>query len=170
MEQCTINIKASLAGQYEFPDNYHLVSAIFWLRCEPKCIFLNQITLEVNHCAKSENYSKLSFVRAVCSQRHLPYTFERLGGNFNHYSSYGVIELNCFSGVAVNQEGSKEREYCAMLFYQPMIGLEFMIHFVVTWDTKTHLSVSHLPLHFEQYSLYTPVSYTHLTLPTIYSV
>ena len=28
MEQCTINIKASLAGQYEFPENTHLVSAV----------------------------------------------------------------------------------------------------------------------------------------------
>ena len=145
MEQCTINIKASLAGQYEFPENYHLVSAVFWLCCEPKGIFSNQITLEVNHCAKSENYSKLSFVRAVCSQRHLPYTFKQIGGNFNRYSSYGAIEVNSFSGFAVNQEASKERKYCAMLFYLGE-SPEFYIHFVVTWNTEPHLSVSYLHL------------------------
>ena len=35
MEYCTIKIMASLAGQYEFPENSHLVSAVYWLRCEP---------------------------------------------------------------------------------------------------------------------------------------
>ena len=150
MEQCTIRIKASLAGQYKFPENSQLVSAVFWLHCEPTdCAFTKTLTLEINHCAKSENYSKLSFVRAVCSQKHLPYKFKQLGGgSFNRYSSYGAIELNSFSGVAINQKGSEEREYCAKLFYKTMMSHEFVIHFVVTWNTETHLSVSYLPCTF----------------------
>ena len=142
VEQCTINIKASLAGQYEFPENTHLVSAVFWLRCEPRCKFTEALTLELDHCAKSENIGllKLQFVRAVCSQKHLPYAFEKLGGTFNN--TYGAIELNSFSGVAITQEGSEEREYCAMLFYL-VIHYELFIHFVVTWNTETHLAVSH---------------------------
>ena len=64
MEQCTINIKASLAGQYEFPENSHLVSAITWLRCDEVLEFMKPITLEIQHCAKSKNINdlKLSFV------------------------------------------------------------------------------------------------------------
>ena len=141
MEQCTINIKASLAGQYEFPENSHLVSAIFWLRCEDVHKFTKPITVEIQHCTKSENVTNLSFVRAVCSQEQLPYTFKQLpGGNFTSHSSYGVIELNGFSGVGVTQEGSEDREYCSQLFYlgQPN---PCKIHFVVTWNIDAYLTV-----------------------------
>ena len=140
IDEVTIYIQASLSGQYEFPENSHLVSAVFWLRCSQKCTFIRPVSLEINHCAKSANTSKLSIVRAVCSQKNLPYKFERLGGNFNPYSSFGEIELNSFSGVAVIQDGSDEREYCAMLYYC-LISHELSISFVVTWNTKTHLTV-----------------------------
>ena len=144
MEQCTINIKASLAGQYEFPENSYLVSVVFWLRCEDVQMFTRSITVEIQHCAKSENITvhKLSFVRAVCSQKQLPYTFKRLSeGNFSSHSSYGVIELNSFSGVGVTQEGSEDKEYCSQLFYlgQPD---RCKIDYVVTWNTEAHLTVS----------------------------
>ena len=142
MEQCTINIKASLAGQYEFPENSHLVSAIFWLRCEDVHKFTKPITVEIQHCAKSESVTNLSFVRAVCSQKQLPYTFKQLpGGNFTSHSSYGVIELNSFSGVGVTQEGSEDREYCSQLFYLGHPN-PCNIHFVVSWNVEAHLTVS----------------------------
>ena len=142
-KQCVISIKASLAGQYEFPENSHLVSAVFWLRCEPMCKFTKPITVEMQHCARSENVANLNlkFVRANCRQKHFPYTFKQLGGNFSSHSSYGIIELNSFSGVAITQEGSTAREYCSQLFYlgHPNIC---SIHFVVTWNLEAHLTVS----------------------------
>ena len=60
LHQCTLTIKASLAGQYEFPDNSYLVSAIFWLRCEPMCTFTKPVTVEMQHCARSENVANLN--------------------------------------------------------------------------------------------------------------
>ena len=147
MEQCTLNIKASLAGQYEFPENSSLVSAVFWLRCEPTCKFTKPVTIEIQHCAKSENVDnlKMKFVRALCSQTQLPYTFKELGGYFNRHSSYGMIQINGFSGLAVTQEGSDEREYCSQLFYfgQPN---KCKIDFVVTWNIKAHLTVRQLAI------------------------
>ena len=144
MNKVEVNIKASLAGQYEFPENSHLVSAIFWLRCEDVHEFMKPITVEIQHCAKSENVTNLnlSFVRAVCSQKQLPYTFKQLPrGNFTSHSSYGVIELNSFSGVGITQEGSEDREYCSQLFYlgQPSLC---KIHFVISWNLEAHLTVS----------------------------
>ena len=144
VEQCIIYIKASLSGQYKFPEKSHLVSAVFWLRCEPMCKFTKPITVEIQHCARSENVANLNlkFVRAVCSQKQLPYTFRQLqGGNFTSHSSYGVIELDSFSGLAITQEGSDDREYCSQLFYlgQPS---SCKIHFVMTWNLEAHLSVS----------------------------
>ena len=142
MEQCTINIKASLAGQYEFPENSHLVSAVFWLHCEPSCVFKKRISVEINHCAKSENVSKLSFVKALCTQQELPYTFQRVGGKFSRYSSYGVIDIESFSGLGITQDGSDEREYCAMLFYLSQSIISHTIYFVIVCNSEVHLTVS----------------------------
>ena len=141
IEQCTINIKVSIAGQYEFPENYCLVSAIFWLRCETVHKFIRPIVVEIQHCAKSEN-SKLNFVRTICNQKQLPYTFKHLpGGNFTSHSSFGVIELNSFSGLGITQEGCENREYCSRLFYMHFSPVRHEVHFVVTWNVEAHLMV-----------------------------
>ena len=146
VKQCTINIKASLAGQYQFPDNSQLVSAVFWLRCEPMCKLAKPVTLEIEHCALSQNVSKLSFVKAVCTQKQLPYSFNRLGGQFTSLNSYGKIELKHFSGVAINQEGQTERSYFTCLLYKQVQGystrLIVEIYFVVVWNTLAHQNVS----------------------------
>ena len=147
MEQCTLNIKASLAGQYEFPENSNLVSAVFWLRCEPTCRFTKPVTVEIQHCAKSENVDspKMKFVRALCSQAQLPYTFKELGGDFNRHSSYGVIQVNSFSGLAVT--GPSERRYLTNVLYKEVKGrlTQFIIEvfFVITFDTLAHHTVSY---------------------------
>ena len=143
VEECVINIKASLAGKYEFPENFHLVSAVFWLRCEPTCKFSLPVYLEIQHCANPRNISKLCFVKALCSQRSLPYTFKQLPGG-RYYEGYGIIHVNSFSGVAVAQQGSDEREYVARLFYQIQHMHRYYIHLVlvVTWNVKAHLTVS----------------------------
>ena len=142
VQKCMITIKASLTGQYEFPEKSHLVSAVFWLRCEPMLKFTKLITVEIQHCARSENVDNLNlkFVRAVCSQKQLPYTFKQLKGNFTSHSSYGVIELGSFSGLAITQERSEVREYCSQLFYLGQPNL-CKLHFVVTWNLEVHLTV-----------------------------
>lgn len=146
VEQCTIKIMASLAGQYKFPEDSHLVSAMFWLRCEPSVKFTKLLSLEIQHCAKAEDVSRLSFVRAVCTQEELPYTFKRLNPVSSSSSSYGFIRLQRFSGLAITQEGSQDREYIAKLFYlNPNIST-YEIHLVVTWNVEAHLTVSEVKI------------------------
>ena len=141
--ECEIHIKASLAGQYEFQESTHLVSAIFWLRCEPMCKFTKPITVELQHCAKLENVANLNlkFARAFCNATRLPYVFKPIGGDFGSHSSYGVIQLNGFSGLAITQEGSDERQYCSKLFYISKYFSGHQIDLVVMWDTEAHLNV-----------------------------
>ena len=141
VKQCTINIKASLAGNYEFPKDTILVSGVFWLRCEPRCRFNVPVSIEIEHCAESENTSKLTFVKALCSQKDLPYTFREIGGQFNK-SSYGILELNSFSGLAILLRGSQGREYSARLFYLNQTVYTYEIHMVITWNIKLHRAVS----------------------------
>ena len=159
MEQCTVNIKASLAGHYEFPENYYLVSAVFWFRCETVHKFIKPITLEIQHCAKSKNISELNFVRAICNQKQLPYSFKpKIGGNFER-ESRGIIDVNSFSAVAVTQTDSEERDYCSTLFYccRAMIDL----FYVIVWNTEAHLNVSIIALILHDY--YTLVFSLYIT-------
>ena len=149
VHQCKIYIKVSLAGQYEIPENSHLVSAIFWLRCEPQCKFIKPITVEIQHCSTKQNISKLKIVRAFCSQKQLPYNFKPLGGRFDTDTSYGVIEVNGFSGVGVVEENPvSERLYYSQLFYRSyhshQQGHESDIYIIFTWNTEAHLNVSYL--------------------------
>lgn len=141
VEQCTINIKASIAGQYEFPENHHVVSATYWLHCFPACKFNRPISLEIQHCAPRDNIHirKLSIVRARSTQNQPPYTFKKVpGGIFSAKSSYGCIKLSHFSGVAVTSP-TDEREYCGHLFYS-RLRPEF--YFLVTWNAEIHIAVS----------------------------
>ena len=142
VKQCTIDIKASLSGQYEFPEDYHLVGAVFWFRCETVREFVKPITIEIQHCAKT---SKLSFVRSSCRQKQLPYTFKQLGDLTSH-NSYGVTELTSFSGVALTQQGTNERNYLAKLLTKEVkrrvAPVIVEIFFVITWNTDAHQTVS----------------------------
>ena len=144
VDQCKLLFKASLSGHYQLPKNncYHLVSPIFWIRCEPQCRFAKAVTLEIQHCALDQNIPKLSFIRALCTQKELPYSFEVIsGGRFFKNNPYGFIQLNRFSGIGVAQEGSEEREYCASLFYLTNSMHDRQVDFTVTWNTEAHINV-----------------------------
>ena len=116
-DQCIVRIKASTSGQYQFPKGFQLVSAVFWLRCEPICRFTKSITMEMEHCAKLENANKLTFVRAVCNQETLPYAFKKIGGTFSEVEYWGAVELNGFSGEAIALDDTNQCEYGAMVFH-----------------------------------------------------
>lgn len=137
MEQCIIKIKTFLTGSYKFPDNSYLVSAVYWFSCEGVGKFDKPITVELEHCAKS--ISGLTFVRADCSQKQLPYTFKSIsGGNFVSKRSYGVIDLNGFSRIAITQTESEEKDYSSMVFYSS----QKIIDYVITWNLEAHRNVS----------------------------
>ena len=116
--ECRINIRVSLSGQFQLPEETDLLSPVFWISAP--CKFTKPVTLEIQHCALAEDeavLSNLSFVSANCSQKDLPYRFKQVsGGVFTKHSTFGSIKLEHFSGVGVT--GSKEtpRSYCAHLY------------------------------------------------------
>ena len=143
VEQSSIEIKASLAGQYDFPSHSTLVSAVYWMTSP--LVFSKPVVLEIQHCAKRAELSSLSFVVAKCSQKHLPYQFKALqGGVFNSSTNHGKITLSHFSGLAINYHGTEDMNtYCAMDFY---IGtnIDRNVDFVVTKDLEADITVSTL--------------------------
>ena len=152
LQQCTIFIKVSLAGEYEIPQNTSLVSAFFWLRCEPHCTFTKPITIEIQHCSTRKDLSKLKIVRAFCTQKPLPYNFKPLeGGRFDADKSYGALKVIGFSGFGVidtEKNPDSGRLYYNQLFYCYSNSSHhnqqtYDIHIIYTWNTTAHINVSH---------------------------
>ena len=158
MTQTTVDVRVSLSGQFEFPEDSDLVSATYWLSCPNK--IMKPLDVEFQHCAaitEPSHCSQLSFVITKCTQKELPYKFKELeGGTFSQHSSYGRISLTHFSGLGIVRrifrrtttsnvkeqvvEGPKER-YCAQL-YQSRGPNHWQVHFVITKDLKAFLMVT----------------------------
>ena len=144
VDQCRLDIKASVAGQYQFPGDLQLVSGVFWVRLHPPGQFQQQLTVEIQHCAKMTSSTKLSFVRAHCSQESLPYTFKQLEGrgSFTEHSSYGCLSVNHFSSLAIAAEGDVDLLYVASLYYLKADPRTVEIHFTINVDDEIHNAVS----------------------------
>ena len=152
VNECQIQIKSSLSGQFKFPENTELISSIYWITCSHK--FEKAATVEIQHCAtkpeQPQHTSNLTFIVVQCTQKDLPYHFKILnGGVFSHTSRYGSIELTHFSGVGVAFRSvmqclgyQPKKSYCARLYYHNSGIHGWDVYFVITWNLESHISVS----------------------------
>ena len=146
VDQCVLHIYASLAGQYQLPDNVVLVSAVFWVRCDPPSQFKQKLTLEIQHCGIINASTKFTFVQASCRGRdQSKYTFSEMENpsSFTEHSSYGSVELDHFCGTGVGAEGSIEKKYCYNIFYHGKEPSRKKIHFVVMRNIDVYTTVSY---------------------------
>ena len=144
LEKCQLLIKVGLSGQFKLPENSSLVSAVYWLDSEPQCKFSQPITVEMQHCVNPSHTSRLSFIRAKCSQEQLPYDFKTVeGGVFSSESAYGCVELYHFSllGQVIDLIRPKV-VYCASLYYLKKGVNQGEIHFVITKNLEPYTKVS----------------------------
>ncbi len=145
VDQCQLDIIASTAGDYQFPVDHQLVSGVFWVRPSAPGRFRQQLAMEIQHCAKITSSTKLSFVRASCSQITRPYVFKPFRSRYCFFEQKGAVFVNHFSGYAETVEGEESpslRHHCAILYYLGREGsLCTDIHVVVIWNDKTKLKV-----------------------------
>ena len=149
LPELSINIKASLAGHFELPKGYELVSAVYWVATPGR--FTKAVTVEVQHCANFSNPSQLHFVRTSCAQKSLPYKFKFVdGGSFLPGSKYGVLSTTHFSGSGIAKEvtsGEHSCQYCAQVYFTVQHLPDYWYcHFVVTKDLEMCLAVSAMSL------------------------
>ena len=141
-----INIKASLSGQFELPEGYELISAVYWVATPGK--FTKSVTIETQHCAIFSSPSQLHFVRTSCAQKSLPYKFKFIdGGVFTVGSKYGTLCTTRFSGIGVVKEVTSEEhscQYCAQVYFtvKHLQDHFYYCHFVITKDLEMCLAVS----------------------------
>ena len=141
-----VNVKASLMGQFELPNGYELVSAVYWVYAPLK--FSKPLTIEVQHCANFSNPNQLCFIRTSCIQKSLPYNFKIVdGGSFTLSSRYGILSTTHFSGNGIAKEvtpGEHSCQYCAQVYFTAKYLKDFLwyCHFVVTKDMEICIAVN----------------------------
>ena len=144
MEEARVNIRASLSGQFQLPEDSDLLSPVFWISAP--CKFIKPVTLEIQHCALREDervLSDLNFVSAKHSQSNLPYRFKHLdGGVFTKHSSYGIIQLSHFCGMGVDGKKSTPRLYCAHLYHTMKHLHDWRFYLAITRDLEAQITVS----------------------------
>ena len=140
----SVGVKVILAGQFKFPENRKLISAIYWVSSSE--IFLKEVAVNIQHCAiirSEEQCSTFSFIIARCSQKELPYTFREREGLFNSHTQYGAIKLKQFSLIGETAPDDAETLYTAFMYYKQQIPIPLTIdfHFVVVQNLEPNLQV-----------------------------
>ena len=96
---CDIAVKAILSGEFEFPEDCQLVSALYAISVSRKLD--KPVSVEIEHCVELKNEQDCKYMRfgiAMCDQEALPYTFETLDdGTFIPQSKFGKVLRSSFS-------------------------------------------------------------------------
>ena len=148
---CTICIKTSITGDYQLPQNLHLVSAVYSIKCIPKIQFSKPVTLQIQHCVtQQESFHELCFVRSPSAGSSFEVFQSNTGsqsaavGRFPKHSSYGFIELDRFCKFALARKVFGKRDYCANIYRREDDTRHHKIHFTILWNTSAHNKVSSL--------------------------
>ena len=115
----SVTVQATLAGQFQLPENSQLISAIYWISASE--VFLKEVAVNIQHCAvirTEEECSKFRFIITKCSQEELPYRFREREGVFNPHTQYATIKLKQFSGIGATTPDGTEVLYSALKFYK----------------------------------------------------
>ena len=143
MEMCTVNIRASLSGKFQLPEDTDLLSPVFWISAP--CKSTKPVTLEIQHYALRDEIvlSGLSFVSAKDSQKDLPYRFKQLdGGVFNMDSAYGTIQPRHFCGIGVMGLKHTPRSYCVHVYHTMERVNKWKYYLAITQDHPIQNNVS----------------------------
>ena len=141
----SVGVKVILAGQFKFPENSQLISAIYWVSSSVE--FVKEVAVNIQHCAviRSEDQcSQFKFIIAKCSQKELPYKFREREGLFNSHTQYGAIKLKQFSLLGETAPEGTDTLCTAFMFYQQQqmtSPLMVDFHFVVMRDLEPNLQV-----------------------------
>ena len=141
----SLAVKAILAGQFKFPDNTHLVSAIYWVSASKA--FCKEVSVKIQHCAiidSEEEASNYSFVVGKCSQKDLPYTFKLVKGVFSPRSQLATISVKQFSFFGagfIGEEEDLKRRFLAYSFLKEVTATNWEIAFLITVKSDLMLQV-----------------------------
>ena len=114
----SLAVKAIMSGQFQLPDDTHLVSSIYWVSASR--VFDKELSVHIEHCAvirSEEEASKFKFIVGKCSQKNLPYNFKICDAVFSPQSCLGTINVRHFSFFAAIFRGLWGSNKCQYMSY-----------------------------------------------------
>ena len=141
----SVGVKVILTGQFKLPRNTQLISAIYCISFSKN--FLKEVAINIHHFAVMMSEKQCSEFRFIeCSQRELPYKFQKCEGLFTKHTQFAAIKLKRCPCTLVGEIGPENTEMRFMChkFYKPIPGtLKVDLVFVVTYDHELFLKVSY---------------------------
>ena len=122
-----VGVRVILGGQFQFPENRRLISAIYAVTCSE--VFHKEVAVNIQHCAAiktEEQCSSCRFIIAKCTQEDLPYKFKEREGVFNPHTQYGAVKLKRFSLIGETASDDTELKCTALMFYRKQLQNEQM--------------------------------------------
>ena len=140
----SVTIKVIADGQFQFPENRQLISALYWVSSSEE--FLKELSVNIEHCAVIKNEDQCStfkFIIVKSSDEVLPYRFREREGVFNPHTQYGAFNLKQLSLVGVTAPADTETYCTALMFYKLQMASPLFadFHFVVIKDLELFLQV-----------------------------
>ena len=140
----SVGVKVILAGQFKFPENSQLISAIYWVSSSVE--FVKEVAVNIQHCAvicSEDQCSQFKFIIAKCSQKELPYKFREREGLFSSHTQYGAIKLKQFSLLGETAPEGTDTLCTAFMFYKQRLASPLTVdfHFVIVRDLEPNLQV-----------------------------
>ena len=97
---CQVTIKALVGGEFLFPSNTELVSAVYAISVSET--LLKPIKLSVQHCVVLKHKQQAEYLSFAKSPLTPPHKFEMMkGGQFPTNDRYGFIACDSFSLLAI---------------------------------------------------------------------
>ena len=154
-----ISVGVSLSGNFKFPLNTTLVSAVYYINASSK--LLQPVTIEMEHCLllKSVNdIHALSFYVAEVYPGLPHYTFQQVrGGIFSSTNSWGSIFVSSFSLFSISWISdifsTAPIGYSAQIYQKKASGVMFNVRLVVTRHLSSCKEVSADKLMISGYNL-----------------
>jgi hypothetical protein len=146
VDQCHLQIKAALLGNFKFPKDRVLVSAVYSFSHDLGDKELqHSVTLEMQHCANTGTPNNLCVARAI----DMSCNFEIFaGGDFTSSDRFGSINLlhfSCFCEMDMFSECSYispfNHLYCAKIYYTGISHLQFDFEFFIIQDLNAQEKV-----------------------------
>ena len=163
IDKCVLRISVYLSSPYEIPSDHKLVSAVYKFNCKPEVEFREELTLKIQHCAKSASLP-LSFAQVTAGQLNV------LRNGVFHDEHYGSIQVKKFCWYMIfsriqkflrlysepepepepepDPEPEPEPEpepcdYCALQFYKVVCSnYAVQIKIAICKNLEAHTSVS----------------------------
>ena len=146
IKTCTLTIGVSITGQFEFPDNQNVVSAIYAFHLSNEVKLVKPLRINLQHCAKICSPEGIFVARASCKDNSFPYNFKILSDKTvaltqDSYMGKQFVgfDLQHFSLFSLLSE--EKKLYTAILFYREMKDT-IDICITITRNLGPYISVS----------------------------